>query len=148
VYTKQNFGKYVRVGICSRHVFAHICHSSKMFGKSTVDVCSIVFSQNFLSDSPASSGFNDKWNLGSNVWTCIVSSIRVYVQYPQQTDSQTPITSLYRYGASALAAAANSGSHLSPFARSFSLLYSNSSLVSVAYSALGDSTIASTGQLS
>lgn len=43
----------------------------------------------------------------------------------------------YRYGASALAAAANSGSHLSPFAKSFSLLYSNSSLVSVAYSALG-----------
>ena len=44
---------------------------------------------------------------------------------------------LYRYGASALAAAANSGSHLSPFASSFSLLYNNSSLVSVAYSALG-----------
>lgn len=42
-------------------------------------------------------------------------------------------------------AAANSGSHLSPFARSFSLLYSSSSLVSVEYSALGDSTMASTG---
>ncbi len=48
-----------------------------------------------------------------------------------------PHHDLYRYGASALAAAANSGSHLSPFANSFSLLYSNSSLVSVAYSALG-----------
>ena len=51
-----------------------------------------------------------------------------------------PNYDLYRYGASALAAAANSGSHLSPFANSFSLLYSNSSLVSVAYSALGAAT--------
>lgn len=42
--------------------------------------------------------------------------------------------------------AASSGSHLSPLARSFSLLYSSSSLVSVEYSALGDSTMASTGQ--
>lgn len=45
--------------------------------------------------------------------------------------------STYRYGASALAIAANSGSHLSPFASNFSLLYNNSSLVSVAYSAFG-----------
>lgn len=68
----------------------------------------------------------------------------------------------YLYGASALIAAASSGSHLlslistlffecnsaiklrldtylSPFARSFSLLYNSSSLVSVAYSALGAS---------
>ncbi len=52
-----------------------------------------------------------------------------------------PHYDLYRYGASALAAAANSGSHLSPFAKSFSLLYSNSSLVSVAYSALGAAAI-------
>jgi hypothetical protein len=71
----------------------------------------------------------------------------------------------YLYGASARAAAAISGSHLSPFASSFSLLYSSSSLDSVAYSALGPaccqlciseahivpdspSTMASTGQLS
>ena len=43
----------------------------------------------------------------------------------------------YLYGASARAAAAISGSHLSPFANNFSLLYSSSSRVSVAYSALG-----------
>lgn len=43
----------------------------------------------------------------------------------------------YLYGASARATAASSGSHLSPFANSFSLLYRSSSLVSVAYSALG-----------
>ncbi len=43
----------------------------------------------------------------------------------------------YLYGASALATAANSGSHLSPFASSFSLLYNSSSRVSVAYSAFG-----------
>src|ERR1700733_3301813 len=43
----------------------------------------------------------------------------------------------YLYGASALTTAANSGSHLSPLASSFSLLYSSSSLVSVAYSAFG-----------
>jgi len=49
----------------------------------------------------------------------------------------TQATNYHRYGASARAAAANSGSHLSPLASSFSLLYSNSSLVSVAYSALG-----------
>ena len=39
----------------------------------------------------------------------------------------------------------NSGSHRSPFANSFSLLYSNSSCVSVAYSKLGVSTMAPTG---
>lgn len=42
--------------------------------------------------------------------------------------------------------AANSGSHLSPLINNFSLLYSSSSRVSVAYSAFGLSTIASTGQ--
>ena len=65
------------------------------------------------------------------------------------------ILSTYLYGASARAAAAISGSHLSPvvvvslatfhqsedvnspFVSSFSLLYNNSSLVSVAYSAFG-----------
>lgn len=46
-------------------------------------------------------------------------------------------TRCYLYGASALAIAANSGSHLSPFASNFSLLYKSSSLVSVAYSAFG-----------
>lgn len=49
----------------------------------------------------------------------------------------SPFTLHYRYGASARAAAAISGSHLSPFASSFSLLYRSSSLVSVAYSAFG-----------
>lgn len=66
----------------------------------------------------------------------------------------------------ARAAAASSGSHLSPLAKSFSLLYMSSSLVSMAYSAFGarcscqqlwhcdrdledvHSTMASTGQLS
>jgi hypothetical protein len=43
----------------------------------------------------------------------------------------------YLYGASALATAASSDSHLSPLASNFSLLYKSSSLVSVAYSALG-----------
>ncbi|SMQ51938.1 unnamed protein product [Zymoseptoria tritici ST99CH_3D7] len=56
-----------------------------------------------------------------------------------------PYTPLYLYGASALATAASSGSHLSPFDSNFSLLYNSSSLVSVAYSAFGPSTIASTG---
>ena len=62
-----------------------------------------------------------------------------------EKNAQSPC---YLYGASALATAAISASHLSPFDSSFSLLYSSSSLVSVAYSALGVSTIASTGQLS
>lgn len=52
-------------------------------------------------------------------------------------NSQPIDVSDHRYGASALAAAASSGSHLSPFASSFSLLYNNSSLVSMAYSAFG-----------
>lgn len=71
---------------------------------------------------------------------------------PQKKKKKSPNTRRSRtqkphhlYGASALIAAASSGSHLSPFASSFSLLYNSSSLVSVAYSALGDSTIASTG---
>ena len=37
-------------------------------------------------------------------------------------------------------------SHISPFFKSFSLLYNNSGLVSVEYSKLGPSTIASVGQ--
>ena len=60
---------------------------------------------------------------------------------------QTRSTLLYLYGASARAAAANSGSHLSPFANNFSLLYSSSSRVSVAYSALGAVTPVSPGIL-
>ncbi len=56
---------------------------------------------------------------------------------PQPSDRLYTHLHLHRYGASALAAAASSGSHLSPFANSFSLLYSNSSLVSIAYSAFG-----------
>ena len=44
---------------------------------------------------------------------------------------------LYLYGASAWMQADSSGSHLSPLASSFSLLYSNSSRVSVAYSWFG-----------
>ena len=61
LYIMRNLGKHVRVGICSCHVFARICHSSEMFGKSTVDVRSVIFSQRVLSDdSPAFSGFNDE----------------------------------------------------------------------------------------
>ena len=112
----------------------------KNSAKVTADVHSIVFSQSVRSDSSASSSFNGKCNLGSNAWTCIVSSTQIYVHFPQQR-TPTPHHDLYRYGASALAAAASSGSHLSPFAKSFSLLYSNSSLVSVAYSALGAAAI-------
>ncbi len=76
------------------------------------------------------------------------------MQYSQESIFRTQLNLVanphqtHRYGASALAIAANSGSHLSPFANNFSLLYNNSSLVSVAYSAFGLSTIASTGQLS
>lgn len=51
----------------------------------------------------------------------------------------------YLYGASASIQYCNSCSHLSPFSNNFSLLYNNSSLVSVLYSTLGDSTMASTG---
>ena len=61
VYIKRDLGKHVRVGICSCHVFAHICHSSKMFSKSTVDVRSVIFSQRVLSDdSPDFFDFNDE----------------------------------------------------------------------------------------
>ena len=58
------------------------------------------------------------------------------IRVSSSTSLRLPLTP-YRYGASARATAANSGSHLSPLAKSFSLLYNSSSLVSVAYSALG-----------
>ena len=54
----------------------------------------------------------------------------------------------HRYGASSSSRRASSGSQRSPFASSLSLLYSNSSRVSVANSKFGPSTIASTGQAS
>src|SRR5258708_22385222 len=53
-----------------------------------------------------------------------------------------------RYGASVARLAAISASQRSPFASSLSLSYMSSSLVSVANSKLGPSTIASTGQAS
>ena len=52
----------------------------------------------------------------------------------------------YRYGASNFKFSEISCSHRSPLAKSFSLSYINSSLVSVANSKFGPSTIASTGQ--
>jgi hypothetical protein len=52
-------------------------------------------------------------------------------------ENVAPTSKYHLYGASALATAASSGSHLSPLASNFSLLYNSSSLVSVAYSALG-----------
>ena len=58
-----------------------------------------------------------------------------FLQYLHICNSST--SHGYRYGASARAAAAISGSHLSPFINNFSLLYRSSSLLSVAYSALG-----------
>ncbi len=60
VYIKRNPGKHVRLGnvpIMFLHISAIVLKSS---AKSTVDVRSITFSQSVLSDSPASSGFNDK----------------------------------------------------------------------------------------
>ena len=130
----------MRVGICSCHVFAHICHSSK-----------ILENRRWMS-APLSS------RRASSVIALLLLasmingiSVRMYghalyplFEYMYNVPSNglpNPHYELYRYGASALAAAANSGSHLSPFAKSFSLLYNNSSLVSVAYSALGAAAI-------
>jgi hypothetical protein len=55
----------------------------------------------------------------------------------RHVENVAPTSKYHLYGASALATAASSGSHLSPLASNFSLLYNSSSLVSVAYSALG-----------
>lgn len=94
VYIKRIPGKHVGLGnvlVMFLHIYATILKTS---AKSTSDVRSIVFSQSVLSDSPASSEFNDKWNPGSNVWTCTVSSIRFYVQFPRQRTPKPTLRSL------------------------------------------------------
>ena len=96
------------------------------------------YSQRLPSGSAATSGFNE-YGISIRMYGPALCSLFEFMySFPRLTH---PNHDLYRYGASALAAAANSGSHLSPFAKSFSLLYSNSSLVSVAYSALGAAAI-------
>lgn len=89
-------------------------------------------------------------------YVCVKTSLQkvstTFIQMLQSTYLKNMalkfLLTVYLYKWSAWILAAISDSHLSPLFRSFSLLYSNSSWVSVENSKLGPSTIASTGHAS
>ena len=92
VYIKRIPGKHVGLGnvfVMFLHIYAIILKTS---AKSTSDVRSIVFSQSVLSDSPASSDFNGKWESRFECMDvyCILYSILCTIS--PATDSQTHIT--------------------------------------------------------
>lgn len=72
--------------------------------------------------------------LNSQVTSTVFPTQSIHLHHLSQSPIRVEEQSNYLYGASALIQAANSGSHLSPFANNFSLLYNNSSRNSVAYS--------------